>query len=67
MTDFNKITRQILSVPGWTLTRLGDEVGLAHTSIIRLRDGITIDPHYTVGVRLIAIHRRLRQKIGRAA
>ena len=60
--NFSKLVTEILSVKGWTLTRLGDKVGLSAPAIMRLRDGQT-EPLYSVGRKIISIHNGLRRKI----
>jgi hypothetical protein len=55
--NLQQITQEILAVPGWTLTSIGDELGLSAQSIMRYRNGV--EPRYSDAVKLIDIHKRL--------
>ena len=59
--NIDQITKEILSIPGWTLTALGDEVGLSAQSIMRFRDGL-VEPKYSDALSLIAVHKKLFRK-----
>jgi len=54
-----------LNVAGFNLTEIAEIVGTSQPQISRLKDGVTTSPGYTLGTRLVQLHRKEMLKLRR--
>ena len=61
--DFSHIIEQLFDLNrGWTFESIGSEVGTSGMTIRRLYNGVTIDPHFSVGNGLIELLKEEKRK-----
>lgn len=56
--DFSKLTSEILDAYGYTEARLGEVLGISQPTVWRIKVGLTSDPGFGVGTRIVAVHKK---------
>ena len=60
--NFKVITKEIVSLPGWTYQRVGDELGISKASAWRMENGL-FEPSYSQAMILISLRKLLNSAV----